>query len=56
MDFLNDLKERAADLAQAGVDLAQAGMAKSKQLAEIGRLNVNNATEESAIRRVPTWP
>ena len=36
MDFLNDLKERAADLAQAGVDLAQAGMAKSKQLAEIG--------------------
>lgn len=54
MDFLNDLKERAADLAQAGVDLAQAGMAKSKQLAEIGRLNVNNATEESAIRKAYT--
>ena len=38
MDFLNDLKERAADLAQAGAELAQAGVAKSRQLAEIGRL------------------
>ena len=51
MDFLNDLKERAADLAQVGAELAQAGVAKSRQLAEIGRLNVNNATEEAAIRK-----
>lgn len=54
MDFLNDLKERAADLAQVGAELAQAGVAKSKQLAEIGRLNVNNATEEAAIRKAYT--
>lgn len=54
MDFLNDLKERAADLAQAGAELAQAGVAKSKQLAEIGRLNVNNASEEAAIRKAYT--
>ena len=51
MDFLNDLKERAADLAQVGAELAQAGVAKSRQLAEIGRLNVNNAAEEAAIRK-----
>jgi len=44
MDFLNDLKEKA-------VDLAQAGVAKSKQLAEIGRLNMSNASEEAAIRK-----
>ena len=49
MDFLNDLKERAADLAQVGAELAQAGVAKSRQLAEIGRLNVNNAAEEAAV-------
>ncbi len=47
MDFLTDLKERA-------VDLAQAGVAKSKQLAEIGRLNVNNAGEEAAIKKAYT--
>lgn len=54
MDILNDLKERAVDLAQAGAELAQAGVAKSKQLAEIGRLNVNNASEEAAIRKAYT--
>ena len=32
-------------------DLAQAGAAKAREIAEIGKLKVNNATEEDAIRK-----
>ena len=32
-------------------DLAQAGAAKAKELAEIAKLKVNNASEEDAIRK-----
>lgn len=32
-------------------DLAQAGAAKAKELAEIAKLKVNNATEEDTIRK-----
>lgn len=44
MAFFDDFKEKAADLAQVG-------MAKSKQLAEIARLNLVNAGEEDTIRK-----
>lgn len=44
MAFFDELKDRA-------VDLAQTGVAKSKQLAEIGRLNLANASEEENIRK-----
>ena len=32
-------------------DLAQAGAAKAREIAEIGKLKVNNAAEEDAIRK-----
>lgn len=47
MAFLDELKDRAMDLGRAGV-------AKSKQLAEITRLTLNNASEEDAIKKAYT--
>lgn len=44
MSFFDTFKERA-------VDLAQTGVAKSKELAEIGKLKLDNAAEEDAIKR-----
>lgn len=44
LDKLDTLKEKA-------VDLAQSGAAKSKELAEIGKLKLNNAAEEDAIKK-----
>ena len=44
MAFFDELKERA-------VDLGRAGVAKSKQLAEITKLSLNNASEEDAIKK-----
>lgn len=44
MAFLDQLKEKVADLAQAGV-------AKSKQLAEIAKLKAANMSEQDAIRK-----
>ena len=44
MEFFNNLKDRAMDLAQSGVS-------KSKQLGEIAKLYLNNVTEEDAIRK-----
>ena len=46
MAFFDEFKEKAADLAQVG-------MAKSKQLAEIARLNLINTGEEDTIRSLP---
>lgn len=43
-DKLDNLKEKA-------VDLAQSGAAKSKELAEIGKLKLNNAAEEDTIKK-----
>ena len=43
-DKLDSLKDKA-------VDLAQSGAAKSKELAEIGKLKLNNAAEEDAIKK-----
>ncbi len=44
MSFFDTFKERATDLAQSGV-------AKSKVLAELGKLKLDNAAEEDAIRK-----
>ena len=44
MAFFDELKERA-------VDLGRAGVAKSKQLAEITKLNLSSAGEEDAIKK-----
>ena len=44
MAFIDELKEKVADLAQSGV-------AKSKQLAEIAKLKVSNLSEQDAIRK-----
>ena len=44
MAFFDDLKAKATELTQAG-------MAKSKQLAEIARLNLDNGAQEDAIRK-----
>lgn len=44
MSLFDTFKERATDLAQTGV-------AKSKELAEIGKLKLDNAAEEDAIKR-----
>jgi len=44
MAFFENLKERATGLAQSGV-------AKSKELAEIGKLKLDNADEENTIRK-----
>lgn len=43
-DKLDSLKEKA-------VDLAQSGAAKSKELAEIGKLKINNAAEEDNMKK-----
>ena len=44
MAFLDDLKDKTLDLAQAGV-------AKSKQIVEIAKLNLANASEEDAMKK-----
>ena len=44
MDFINDLQERATDLAQSVV-------ATSKRLAEIAKLKASNMAEEDTIRK-----
>jgi len=44
MAFFDDLKSKAAELTQVGV-------AKSKQLAEIAKLNLANSSEEDTIRK-----
>ena len=44
MAFFDELKSRA-------VDLAQTGAAKSKQVAELAKLNLNNASEEDAMKK-----
>ena len=44
MAFFDELRDKTMDLAQAGV-------AKSKQLAEITKLSLNNASEEDAIKK-----
>ena len=44
MDFINDLQERATDLAQSVV-------ATSKRLAEIAKLKASNMAEEDTIKR-----
>ena len=44
MDFLDNLKDKAKDLAQSGVSL-------SKQFGEIAKLNLNNLAEEDAIKK-----
>lgn len=44
MDFINDLQERATDLAQSVV-------ATSKHLAEIAKLKASNMAEEDTIRK-----
>lgn len=44
MDFINDLQERATDLAQSVV-------ATSKRLAEIAKLKASNMDEEDTIKK-----
>ena len=44
MEFLNNVKERAADLAQAGV-------AQSKRLMDIAKLKTSNLAEEDSIKK-----
>ncbi len=44
MAFFEDLRDKALDLGQAGV-------AKSKQIAEIAKLNLANFSEEDAIKK-----
>lgn len=44
MDFINDLQERATDLAQSVV-------ATSERLAEIAKLKASNMAEEDTIRK-----
>lgn len=44
MDFINDLQERATDLAQSVV-------ATSKRLAEIAKLKASNMAEEDTLRK-----
>lgn len=54
VDFDN-LKEKAKDLAQTGVakakDLTDTAVDKGKELAEIGRLKVQNISEQESIKR-----
>lgn len=52
MAFLDELKDKAGELWDKGMDLAQTGVAKSKQLAEIARLNVAIASEEENLKKV----
>lgn len=44
MAFFDELKDKAMDLGRAGV-------AKSRQLAEIAKLNLANSAEEDAIKK-----
>lgn len=44
MAFFDELKDKALDLGRAGV-------AKSRQLAEIAKLNLANSAEEDAIKK-----
>ena len=44
MAFFDAFKDKA-------IDLAQTGVAKSKQLAEIAKLNLANASEEDEIKK-----
>ena len=44
MAFLDDLRDKAADLGRAGV-------AKSRQMMEITKLSLNTAGEEDALRK-----
>ena len=44
MEFLNNVKEKATDLAQAGV-------AQSKRLVEIAKLKTSNMGEEDTIKK-----
>ena len=44
MDFLDNLKDKAKDLAQSGVSM-------SKQIGEIAKLNLNNMAEEDTIKK-----
>lgn len=39
------------DLSQKVVDLAQSGVARSKQLAEVAKLRMNNLSEEDAMKK-----
>lgn len=54
IDF-DALKEKVADLAQTGVakakELADVAVDKGKELGEIGKLKVNNATEQETIKK-----
>ena len=54
IDF-NSLKEKAKDLAQTGVakakELTDSAIDVSKDLTEIGRLKVQNASEQEAIKK-----
>lgn len=49
------LKEKAKDLAQTGVakakELTDAAVDKGKEVSEIGKLKVQNATEQEAIKK-----
>ena len=47
MALIDELKEKA-------IDLGRAGVATSKQLAEIGKLNLVNLNEENAIKKAYT--
>ena len=53
-DF-NSLKEKAKDLAQTGVakakELSDTAIGKGKELGEIGKLKVQNASEQDAIKK-----
>lgn len=44
MTFFDELKDKAAELAQTGV-------AKGKELAEIGKLRLDNASQKDVIRK-----
>lgn len=44
MAFFDNFKDKA-------IDLAQSGVSKSKQVAEITKLNLNNVAEEDSIKK-----
>ncbi len=44
MAFFDELKDKA-------IDLGRAGVAKSKQIAEIAKLNLANSAEEDAVKK-----
>lgn len=52
MEFdFESIKGKVSELAQSGAALAQTGMAKAKEVADITKLKVANAAEESNIRK-----